>query len=100
MKHGRVILAPERAAHLAERIMCQLPGEVHGDLTGKRHGASPVVAADVRELDAEKLGGLHLDVVDRRESLLLAPEPSQRLLRELDCQFSPTQRPKGEQARE
>ncbi len=98
VKHRGVILAPERPSNFAERRVRELPSQIHGNLTRKGHGPSPVVAPDVRELDAEELGGLRLDVVDGGRSIFLAPEPAEDFVGEAERQLAPAERLEGEQA--
>src|SRR5204863_1826928 len=100
MEHGGVVLASERTPNLAEGRVRELPRQVHGNLTREGHGASPIVAADVCELDAEELRGLGLDVVDGRESVFLAPESAEDFMREAERQRSTAERLESEQARQ
>ena len=69
-----VILAAEGAAHLGQGRVGELARQVHGDLPGECDGLCPILRLEVGEPNAEEIADLPLDLVDRDELLLLAPE--------------------------
>src|SRR3990170_8601606 len=96
----RVVLAAEALADVGEGIAGELVGEVHGDLAGKGDGLGPGLGAQVVRLDAEDVADATLDVVDRDEAFLGAPDVGEYLLREVEAELAAGEAAEGADAHE
>jgi len=75
-----VVLSAEGASDLGERGVGELACEVHRDLARERDGLGAALGLQIRDLDSEEVADLSLDLLDRDDLLVFAPEIRQDFL--------------------